>query len=307
MQQPNVLVRRQLPVLNTALSVVRPARRFARRQPVGFVAAVILLTLIVMAVIGPEIVPYEATEFTRDRLEAPSLKHPLGTDQVSRDVLSRVISGARVSLQVGLASVALGIGGGAVVGVASGYFGGRVDTLVQRIMDAMLSFPSLVLALALAAVMNPGLTTAILAIGVTILPSANRVVRGSTLSIKENVYVEAARALGASNLRIMMLHIVPEPVRRGHGDDLHNDGRRHNYRGEPSRSLGLGVQPPSVSWGEMINSSGAHLHGGRALDGVGAGHRDRSSWYSPSTSWAMPSGITSTLACGDARSPENRL
>ena len=253
-QQPNVLVRRQLPVLNTALSVVRPARRFARRQPVGFVAVVILLTLIVMAVIGPEIVPYEATEFTRDRLEAPSLKHPLGTDQVSRDVLSRVISGARVSLQVGLASVALGIGGGAVVGVASGYFGGQVDTLVQRIMDAMLSFPSLVLALALAAVMNPGLTTAILAIGVTILPSANRVVRGSTLSIKENVYVEAARALGASNLRIILLHIVPNlfavvmvmiSITMGAAIII-----------EASLSfLGLGVQPPSVSWGAMINSS----------------------------------------------------
>jgi len=253
-QQGVILTRRPYYPASRVLQALWPVWRFARRQPVGFVSAIIILALVIMAVIGPSVAPYESGELTGDRLQAPSLDHPLGTDQVSRDILSRVISGARISLQVGIAAVALGIGGGAVIGVVSGYLGGRVDTLVQRLMDAMLSFPSLVLALSLAAVMEPGLTTVILAIGVTILPSANRVVRGSTLSIKENVYIEAARSIGASDLRIMVFHIVPNlfavimvmiSITMGAAIII-----------EASLSfLGLGVQPPSVSWGEMINSS----------------------------------------------------
>ncbi len=257
MREQSVLVaeRRRLPGLDFTLFVLGGVRRFARRQPVGAVSAVIVALLVFIAVFGSTLSPYGSFEIIRGaRLETPSWSHPFGTDNQSRDILSRVITGARVSIYVGLAAVAIGIGGGAIVGIISGYIGGKLDMLIQRIMDAWMSFPSLIMALSLAAILRPGMTTAMIAIGITILPSANRVVRGAAMSIKENVYVEAARTIGATDSRIMFRHVLPNLVAPILVMVSIMMGAAIIIEAGLS-FLGLGVQRPNVSWGLMINES----------------------------------------------------
>jgi peptide/nickel transport system permease protein len=154
---------------------------------------------------------------------------------------------------VGLVAVLIGVGGGAALGVVSGYFGGGLDLTLQRLMDALLSFPGLVLAMALAALLEPGVVTAMIAIGIVILPSANRVARGATLAIKVNPYIEAARTLGASQSRIIVVHIVPNvlaPI-----VVMASIVMGFAIIVEASLSfLGLGVQPPTTSWGQSLNA-----------------------------------------------------
>ncbi len=233
--------------------------RFARRQPLGFVSGLVIVLLLVVAALAPLIAPYDPAEMTpRARLKSPSAFHLLGTDDRGRDVFSQVVFGARVSLQVGALAMVIGVGSGTVVGLLSGYWGGTVDLLVQRLMDAILSFPALVLAMALAALIQPGMVTAMVAIGLVILPSANRVVRGATLAIKPNQYVEAARTVGASDLRIITRHVLPNvlapilvmvSIVMGFAIIV-----------EASLSfLGLGVQPPSTSWGQSLNHGRAYM------------------------------------------------
>jgi len=270
-QQRSVLAHeRRIGALGAARSLAWPVWRFARRQPVGFISLAIILALIVIAVLAPLIAPYDATEVAQGaRLASPSLSHPFGTDNLSRDIFSRVVLGARVSIEVGFIAVVIGVGGGAAVGVLSGYTGGKLDMGLQRLMDALMTFPTLVLAMTLTAIIKPdwfamgpwlppGMVTAMLAIGIVIMPSANRVVRGATMSIKENQYVEAARAVGASNTRIMVFHILPNLVApilvmvsivMGLAIIV-----------EASLSfLGLGIQPPSISWGRMVSESRIYM------------------------------------------------
>ena len=206
----------------TAVSVGYPALRLrqpplgrlvrmARAKPLGAVSFVILVAIIAMALGAERIAPYDP-ELTIDgvkRLSSPSSQHWLGTDQFARDVLSRVIFGARVSLTVGLASVALGTAVGSLFGLVSGFLGGRVDLLIQRAMDGMLALPTIVLALVIVAALGTGLTNIIVAIGIAQVPRINRVVRGSVLAEKQNVYVEAARVVGCGDRRIMARHILP--------------------------------------------------------------------------------------------------
>ena len=255
MQQPVVLVeeRRAAGVLGFVRGPARAMRRFARRQPIGFIASLVILLLVLLAFFGSLIAPYDPVEMGAGaRLESPSADHFFGTDEKGRDVFSRIVEGARVSIYVGLISVAIGNGGGLVVGMVTGYFGGKLDMVVQRLMDAMMAFPMLVLAMAMTAVLGPGMVTAMIAIGVAILPSANRVMRGSTLAAKQNLYIEAARSMGASHGRIMLVHIFPQilailmvsvSIMMGMAIVI-----------EASLGfLGLGVQPPEVSWGRMLN------------------------------------------------------
>ena len=147
-----------------------------------------------------------------DKLLGPTAEHWLGTDEMGRDLWSRMMSGARVSLLVGFASVAFGSGAGGVVGVISGWYGGKVDNSIQRIMDALMSIPTLILAMAITAALGTNLMNIIIAIGIVQIPRANRVVRSQVLAVKESQYVDSARSIGAGNLRIMVQHIAPQCV-----------------------------------------------------------------------------------------------
>jgi peptide/nickel transport system permease protein len=182
----------------------RTATRFARRQPVGAVAAVMLLIFSAIAVLGSSVTPYDPAEsISGARLQSPSADHPLGTDDRARDVLSRTMAGARISLEVAFLAVGLGVITGTILGVTTGYFGGIFDLAVQRLMDSLAAFPGLVLALTFAALLGAGIINVMIAIGIIIIPGANRIVRGQTLSVAQNQYVDAARTLGASELRVI--------------------------------------------------------------------------------------------------------
>jgi ABC-type dipeptide/oligopeptide/nickel transport system permease subunit len=189
------------------------------------------------------------------RLLAPSWQHPFGTDDIGRDVFSRIIYGARISLWVGLLAVGIGTFSGTLIGLICGYWEGWLDLMLQRVMDALQTIPGLILALAIVSVLTPNTTNAMLAIAVVIIPGNSRIVRGAVLSAKQNPYVEAARALGGSHLRIITSHILPNvtaPILIIASIWLGNA-----IFIEASLSfLGLGTQPPTPSWGLMLSGTG---------------------------------------------------
>jgi ABC-type dipeptide/oligopeptide/nickel transport system permease subunit len=236
----------------------RAQRRAARARLAPFGAAV-LLAAAVMAAGAPLLSPHDPLKQNLDNtLARPGGTHLLGTDNVGRDVLSRVIWGTRVSLLAGLVSVTLAAVTGSVLGLAAGYAGGRVDGLVMRAMDAVLSFPPLVLALALGAVLGAGLTGVLLALAVVYTPTFARLMRGQVLAITARDYVDAARALGAPALRIACRHVVPNaatPIVVQASLSV-----AFAILAEASLSfLGLGIQPPQASWGSMINAGRGYL------------------------------------------------
>ena len=234
----------------------RTTGRFFRRQPLGAAGAVIIGLLLVAALGADLIAPYDPlAQDAGAALEGPTRSHLLGTDQVGRDILSRVIHGARISLKVGIIAVAIGTLTGAALGLVSGYFGGMVDFGVQRLMDIILAFPGLILAISLMAVLGANLTNAMIAIGVVIMPSAARVVRGSTLSVKTEQYIDAARAIGCANGRILLRYILPNvaaPI-----IVLVTIQLGAAIITEASLSyLGLATRPPTPSWGSMLSGAG---------------------------------------------------
>jgi peptide/nickel transport system permease protein len=198
--------------------------------------------------------PYDETN-VRQRLKPPGAQFYLGTDNLGRDVFSRIVYGARISVTVGFGAVTLSLLLATILGVTSGYFGGKVDVLIQRVVDAAMAFPPLVILLSLMAVLGPGLLNIILVLG--IIPSANRsrIIRSATLSAKENQYVEAARAVGASHLRIILCYILPNvmaPI-----IIVATNALGAVILIEATLSfLGFGVPPPYPSWGEMLSGSG---------------------------------------------------
>src|SRR5215831_4995994 len=233
-------------------------RRAARTRLASFGAAVILLAVL-LALAAPLVAPYDPLAQNLGKaLSPPGREHLLGTDNVGRDVLSRVIWGTRVSLLAGLVSVALAVLAGSLLGVLAGYCGGRVDGVVMRLMDAVLSFPPLVLALALGAVLGAGLTGVLLALGVVYTPAFARLMRGQVLSITARDYVDAARALGASSWRVAARHVVPNAI----NPIIVQASLSVAFAilAEASLSfLGLGIQPPQASWGSMINAGRGYL------------------------------------------------
>ena len=190
---------------------IRTVIYFSKRSPIGAVALSIILALALVAVIGPHVAPHDPEQIgIGPKYLMPAWgSNLLGTDQFGRDVLSRILQGAWISMVVGVVASTVGTLVGAALGLASGYFGGRVDALSQRLVDILMAFPVLILALALLAGMGRSLTTLIIAIAVPFIPYGARVVRATTLVIKETQYVEAARAIGCSNLRIILRHIGP--------------------------------------------------------------------------------------------------
>src|SRR5215510_7644679 len=182
--------------------------KFIRTKPLGATGAAIIVLMTLAALFADVIAPYDAYELNqRLQFGHPNLAHWLGTDEFGRDVLTRLIYGARIALFIGLASSFIGATAGAILGVISAYMGGKTDLWLQRVIDVMLAFPLLILALAIVAVLGRSLPNLILAIAIPVIPRAARIVRSSALSAKENVYVEAARAVGSSHLRVMFRHI----------------------------------------------------------------------------------------------------
>lgn len=186
--------------------------RFARR-PAALLGLLIVALFLAIALLAPYISPYDAHEadFFSAR-QGPSDAHLLGTDELGRDVLSRLLHGSRISLRIGLIAVAIGVGAGVPLGLVAGYYGRGVDNVIMRLVDIMLSFPSILLAIGLVAILGPGLNNAIIAVGVVAIPVYIRLVRASVLGIKEMEFVAAARAAGASDARIMLVHVLPQCI-----------------------------------------------------------------------------------------------
>ncbi len=230
----------------------RLLRRMLRR-PLGALGLLIVLVLVLMAVFAPQLAPHPPTRADfMAMLEAPSATYPLGTDELGRDVLSRVIWGARASLQAGLIAVLLAAGIGVPIGLVSGYFRGPLDEyVVMRLTDAMMAFPVIVLALALTAILGPSLQTAMVAIGIVYAPIFIRLARAQTLSVRETEYVEAARALGNRHLGIMIKHVLPN-IASPLIIQMSVSMATAILVESALSFLGLGVQPPTPRWGSML-------------------------------------------------------
>jgi len=229
-----------------------PAVRRFRRNPLALLGLGLILTLIFTAVLAPLLAPVPPdAQNLRMRLEPPSLTHPFGTDEFGRSVLSRTIYGARVSLFTGLVPVALAATVGTLVGLAAGFYRGRIDTVLMRLMDVLLAFPSLLLALAVVGALGPGLVNAVLAVAIVGIPQYARIVRSVVLSAREEDFVQAARALGAGDTRLLFRHILPTAV--GPLAVQATLGIGFAILSMAGLSfLGLGVQPPTPDWGEML-------------------------------------------------------
>lgn len=225
---------------------------FVRRKPLGAFGATVLLLLVLVAIFAPLLAPYDPlSQEVRNRLKPPNTQWLFGTDNFGRDIFSRILYGSRVSLYVGLVSVSIGTVIGALVGITSGYLGGKVDLAVQRVVDALLGFPSLLIALLMTVALRPSLEAVAIAIAIGFTPRMTRLSRASALSVKEDVYVLAARAMGARTWRIVLAHVLPNSLAPVFV-------LATAYLGtaivtEASLSfLGLGVPPPHPSWGGML-------------------------------------------------------
>jgi peptide/nickel transport system permease protein len=232
-----------------------------KEKPLGACGAVIVLALLLCALLAPLLAthPYDQAN-VRYRLKAPGAQFYLGTDNLGRDIYSRIIYGARISVTVGFGAVSLGILLATTVGVASGYFGGKLDVLVQRLVDAWMAIPGLMFLLSVMAVLGPGLLNIIVALGVLSAANSSRVIRSATLSAKENQFIEAARAVGASHGRIILRYILPNimaPI-----IIIATVSLGIVILAEAALSfLGFGVPPPYPSWGEMLSGSGrSYMH-----------------------------------------------
>lgn len=253
-QQGVVALSRDEAALNAPSPWVRSVKRIIR-NPSGAIGLAMFGTFCFVALVAPYVAPHDPLEqFPGAQLKPPSLLYPLGTDDLGRDVLSRLLYGSRISLTVGLISVMIGLSIGATTGMLGGYLGGWVDGVINRLWDCLLAFPAILLGIAIVLVIGPGAVNASVAVGIFNIPIFARLARACTLTEKERDYVLAERALGASTLRIIFNHILPNVmspllvqvmVAMAFGILL-----------ESTLSfLGLGTQPPDPSWGSMLSKS----------------------------------------------------
>jgi len=241
---------------NRTAAVLTALWQFCRRKPLGALGGLIVLVLLLLALFAPWIAPYSYDEtIPGARMKAPGAQFWMGTDNLGRDVFSRVVYGAGVSVTVGFGAVLLANVFATLIGITSGYFGGAYDICVQRVVDAWQSFPFLVVILSMMAVLGPGLLNLVLALGVLGAAAGSRVIRGTTISVMQNTYVEAARALGAGHLRIMLRYVLPNVAATI--IILATIGLGAAILAESALSfLGFGVPPPYPSWGAMLSGSG---------------------------------------------------
>jgi peptide/nickel transport system permease protein len=235
------------------------SRRHWRGRALLVAGAIIVIVTAVAAIIGPWLTPFDpAAQELPLRLAGPTLGHPFGLDELGRDILARVLAGARISFAVGLAVVSVSASVGTLLGATAGYFGGITDDLISRLIDILLAFPGLLLAIALVAVLGPSLANVLLALTVIGWVGYARLVRGQVLRAREFEYVQAARALGATTPRILWKHVIPTAIPAVVVQATL--GMAGAIIGEAALSfLGLGVQPPTPSWGTMLNGGRAHL------------------------------------------------
>ncbi len=241
----------------------RPPAAFAwrrlRRRPVAALSALVLAGLVVVAAAAPVLAPHDPYALIpASVLRPPSPRFPFGTDDLGRDILSRVIYGTRISLEIGLVTVTIALGAGTTIGLVAGYYGGPVDALLMASMEVLLAFPQILLALAVVAMLGPSLANAMIAVGISGVPVYARTARGVTLSVLTTDYIQAARALGASDGRILVRHVVPNilaPIvvlaTAGMGISL--------LVAAGLSYLGLGAQPPLPEWGAMLSAARAYL------------------------------------------------
>ena len=228
--------------------------RYLKTRPIPLAGAAIVAGLVAVSLLAPLLAPYDpiAQDLYR-RLLPPTWDHPMGTDEFGRDIFSRVLYGARISLRIGLLCISIALTAGTAIGLLAGYRGGLVDAAVMRLVDVMLAFPSILLAIAVVAVIGPGIDNVMLAVSVVLVPQFARLVRAQVLTLRELAYVEAARALGSSGLRIVALSVLPNclaPLIVQTSLGLATailDAAGLSF-------LGLGAQPPTPEWGAMLNS-----------------------------------------------------
>lgn len=228
----------------------------ARRKPLGAVSLLVITVLVIVAIFADVIAPYDPIETNViERLQKPSASHLLGTDQLGRDILSRIIKGARISLYAGFVATAAGTLGGALLGIISAYVGGKLDMFIQRVADAIMTIPGLILLMVLTNVLGNSLINIVWALSIYVWPFANRVVRGAALSIKENQYIEAAQTIGASNSRIIGRYILPNVMATIIVIASVTIGNVILIEASLS-FLGLSVAPPEPTWGNMLSYEG---------------------------------------------------
>lgn len=236
--------RSHMPVLTFLL-------RFCRTQPLGAFGGVVVVALVGIALLAPQLAPYGPKDASFVPYTPPSLAFPMGTDHLGRDILSRVIWGARLSLYVGLTAVSIGVTLGSLWGIVAAYFGGAVDLLSQRVVDSLMAFPAIVLAISLMAVLGQAVDNVVIALSILLIPTSARIMRSTTLSVKETVYVEAARAIGGSHWQVIRRHVLPNSM--APFIILFSVNLGFTIVVEASLSfLGLGAPPDEPSWGGML-------------------------------------------------------
>lgn len=235
--------------------------RRLKKNKMALLGLAILTTLIVLALCADFLYDYETVVIKQnlaERLQAPSAKHILGTDEFGRDIMARMVHGARVSIKVGILAIAISIVVGAFLGSISGFYGGMIDNVIMRIMDIFLAVPSILLAIAIVSALGPSIVNLMISISVSYVPSFARVVRASVLSIRDQEFIEAARAIGASNTRIIAKHILPNALApvivQG---TLGVAGAILSIAG--LSFIGLGIQPPAPEWGSMLSGGRQYL------------------------------------------------
>lgn len=229
------------------------------KSPLTLIGASLVILLILMAIFAPLIAPYNPNKINlREKLTPPSLKHPFGTDEVGRDLLSRVIYGSRISLQVGIVVVLLSGIPGILIGAFSGYYGGQFDNIIMRLMDIIMAFPPLVLALSIAAALGPSLVNSMIAVAFIMIPKFSRLVRGEALALKEKPFVLATRAQGGKPIYIIFRHIIPNSVSSVivlaslvMGDAI--------LISASLSFIGLGAQPPTPEWGALVSTGRKYI------------------------------------------------
>jgi peptide/nickel transport system permease protein len=256
--QAEVLARPHLPVPHPrqAPRPLEATLAFCRRKPLGALGGLIVVALLIMAALAPVIAPYSYDEtIPGARMKPPGAKFWMGTDNLGRDMWSRVVYGARISVTVGFATIAVGTLLAAAIGISSAYFGGAYDIAVQRVVDAWMSFPYLVIILSLMAALGPGLLNLVGALSLLIAAASSRVIRGAAISVMQNPYLEAARAMGSGHGRIIFRHVLPNVTATI--IILATIGLGGVILAESALSfLGFGVPPPYPSWGAMLSGSG---------------------------------------------------
>ncbi len=229
------------------------------KNRVGRTGLIFLCILLFIALFAPLIAPYDPLDDNLlNRYKAPSKEHWMGTDGMGRDILSRIIYGSRISLKVGLLSISMALVLGTLLGILAGFYGGIIDMIIMRAMDILLAFPSILLAIAIVTILGPQLKNAILAIGIINIPRFARVIRSSVISIRESEYIDAARALGANDIRIIIFHLLPNALAPLIVQSTLSIANAILEAAALS-FLGLGAQPPQPEWGAMLSDARAAL------------------------------------------------